>query len=198
MVLKHYYRQAVTEAIVAEPAQYLSWTSPKLSKKKATPIPVCDELAGNGNCIYDLPKNNLGFCRLFGGLVEDIKRKAPFYLSDFKEAFHVQCFASFFFLYFACLTPIITFGGLLVQATGGYLGAIESILSGTIVGVTYALFSGQPLTIMGSTGPVLVFESIVYQICEWDIRILSGFSLIGFLDDWSGIICRSGCGLEYG
>jgi len=54
---------------------------------------------------------------LFGGLLEDVKRKAPFYLSDFKDALHVQSLASFMFLYFACLTPIITFGGLLSDAT---------------------------------------------------------------------------------
>ncbi|THD24668.1 Anion exchange protein [Fasciola hepatica] len=103
--------------------------------------------------------------RLFGGLVADIKRRAPHYLSDFTDALHVQCCASFIFLYFACLTPIITFGGLLAQATGGYLGTIESILSGAVVGILYSLFSGQPLTIMGSTGPVLVFEGIVYRMC---------------------------------
>lgn len=103
--------------------------------------------------------------RIFGGLMADIKRRAPHYLSDFTDALHVQCCASFIFLYFACLTPIITFGGLLAQATGGYLGTIESILSGAVVGILYSLFSGQPLTIMGSTGPVLIFEGIVYRMC---------------------------------
>lgn len=57
------------------------------------------------------------YFRLFGGLIQDIKRKAPFYVSDFKDALHVQTLASFLFLYFACLTPIITFGGLLADAT---------------------------------------------------------------------------------
>lgn len=56
--------------------------------------------------------------RIFGGLIADIKRKVPFFLSDFKDALHVQCVASFFFMYFACLSPIITFGGLLGAATG--------------------------------------------------------------------------------
>ena len=51
--------------------------------------------------------------RLFGGLINDIKRKKPFYISDFKDALSLQCIASYFFIYFACLTPIITFGGLL-------------------------------------------------------------------------------------
>ena len=39
------------------------------------------------------------------------------YLSDFKDALAVQSVASYIFIYFACLTPIITFGGLLGDAT---------------------------------------------------------------------------------
>ncbi|PAA63561.1 hypothetical protein BOX15_Mlig020841g1 [Macrostomum lignano] len=110
--------------------------------------------------------------RLFGGLVEDVKRKAPFYWSDIRDAIHVQTIGAFFFLYFACLTPIITFGGLLSDETEGYLGAMESILSGAICGTLFALCSGQPLTILGSTGPMLVFESIIFRFSKnslgWD------------------------------
>ncbi|CAH8636777.1 unnamed protein product [Schistosoma rodhaini] len=128
-----------------------------------------DDHGGGGGGHGDDPAlNRTG--RIFGGLWQDIKRRAPHYVSDFTDAIHVQCCASFIFLYFACLTPIITFGGLLAQATGGYLGTIESILSGAVVGITFSLFSGQPLTIMGSTGPVLVFESIIFRLCtkmEW-------------------------------
>lgn len=78
----------------------------------------------------------------------------------------MQCVASFIFIYFACLTPIITFGGLLGDATENRIAAIESLVSGLIVGVTYGFFSGQPLTILGSTGPILVFETILYDFCK--------------------------------
>ncbi|XP_013100617.1 electroneutral sodium bicarbonate exchanger 1 isoform X5 [Stomoxys calcitrans] len=109
--------------------------------------------------------------RLFGGLINDIKRKTPFYVSDFTDAFSMQCIASWIFLYFACLSPIITFGGLLSQATGKNMAAMESLVSGFVCGIGYGFFSGQPLTILGSTGPVLVFETIVYDFClkqGWD------------------------------
>ena len=124
--------------------------------------------------------------RLCGGLISDIKRKRPFYLSDFKDALSLQCIASWLFLYFACLTPIVTFGGLLGAATGHRLAAIESLVSGLVCGVIYGLFSGQPLTILGSTGPVLVFETILYEFCEsmkWDylsFRLWTGI--------WIGVI----------
>lgn len=109
--------------------------------------------------------------RLFGGLVNDLKRKKPWYFSDFKDALNLQCVASWIFLYFACLSPIITFGGLLSEATGKNMAAMESLVSGFVCGIAYGFFSGQPLTILGSTGPVLVFESIVYDFClrtGWD------------------------------
>lgn len=58
------------------------------------------------------------FHRFCGGLINDIKRRAPWYWSDFKDALNPQCIASVIFIYFACLTPIITFGGLMGTKTG--------------------------------------------------------------------------------
>nr|XP_032530114.1 sodium bicarbonate cotransporter 3 isoform X2 [Danaus plexippus plexippus] len=104
--------------------------------------------------------------KLFGGLMNDFKRKIPWYWSDFKDAMALQCIASWIFLYFACLSPIITFGGLLGEATGKNMAAMESLVSGFVCGMGYGFFSGQPLTILGSTGPVLVFETIVFEFCK--------------------------------
>lgn len=50
--------------------------------------------------------------------MQDIRRKLPWYVSDFTDAVHIQSVATIFFMYFACLTPIVTFGLLLGQATG--------------------------------------------------------------------------------
>lgn len=55
--------------------------------------------------------------KLFGGLIADIKRKLPYYKSDFTDGFNLQSIATFCFMYFALLAPIVTFGGLLEEAT---------------------------------------------------------------------------------
>jgi len=124
--------------------------------------------------------------RLFGGLIDDIKRKAPWYWSDYKDALSLQCVAAFTFLYFACLTPCITFGGLLGDATENRLGTMESLCSGFLCGVVYGIFAGQPLTILGSTGPVLVFETILFNFCKRnDLDYLALRLWIGV---WIGII----------
>lgn len=49
----------------------------------------------------------------FGGVIHDIRRRYPRYLSDLKDAMDTQCFAAVIFIYFAALSPTITFGGLL-------------------------------------------------------------------------------------
>lgn len=104
--------------------------------------------------------------RLFGGLYDDVKRKLPWYWSDFKDAFAIQSIAAILFLYFATLSPIITFGGLLDLATGGNIAVIESLVAAFISGILYGFFSGQPLTILNTTGPVLVFEAVTYVFCQ--------------------------------
>ncbi|KAE8289318.1 Sodium bicarbonate cotransporter 3 Solute carrier family 4 member 7 [Larimichthys crocea] len=104
--------------------------------------------------------------RIFGGLVNDVRRKAPFLWSDIRDAVSLQCLASVLFLYCACMSPVITFGGLLGEATKGNISAIESLFGASLTGVAYSLFAGQPLTILGSTGPVLVFEKILFTFCR--------------------------------
>ncbi|XP_008117196.2 sodium-driven chloride bicarbonate exchanger isoform X7 [Anolis carolinensis] len=125
--------------------------------------------------------------KLFGGLILDIKRKVPFFLSDFTDAFSLQCLASFLFLYCACMSPVITFGGLLGEATEGRISAIESLFGASMTGIAYSLFGGQPLTILGSTGPVLVFEKILFKFCkDYGLSYLSLRASIGL---WTATLC---------
>ena len=49
----------------------------------------------------------------FGGLIHDVRRRYPRYVSDLRDALDIQCVAAVIFIYFAALSPTITFGGLL-------------------------------------------------------------------------------------
>ncbi|XP_023127748.1 sodium bicarbonate cotransporter 3-like isoform X11 [Amphiprion ocellaris] len=125
--------------------------------------------------------------RIFGGLILDIKRKAPFYWSDIRDSLSLQCLASILFLYCACMSPVITFGGLLGEATKGNISAIESLFGASLTGVAYSLCAGQPLTILGSTGPVLVFEKILFKFCnDYSLSYLSLRTSIGL---WTAFLC---------
>ncbi|XP_045913965.1 sodium bicarbonate cotransporter 3-like isoform X11 [Micropterus dolomieu] len=125
--------------------------------------------------------------RIFGGLILDVKRKLPFYWSDIRDSLSLQCLASILFLYCACMSPVITFGGLLGEATKGNISAIESLFGASMTGVAYSLFAGQPLTILGSTGPVLVFEKILFKFCnDYGLSYLSLRTSIGL---WTAFLC---------
>ena len=101
------------------------------------------------------------FC---GGLALDIKRRAKFYLSDFKDGFNVQCLLTSIFLYFSVFAPNIAFGSILDKKTDGWLGVSEVIFATCLCGILFGLLAGQPLIIIGVTGPVLVFEQTIYKV----------------------------------
>ncbi|XP_054599219.1 sodium-driven chloride bicarbonate exchanger isoform X2 [Nothobranchius furzeri] len=160
---------------------------PSQEKRKIPPVPngVTDlgEPEEHGHGGPELQRTGK-FC---GGLILDIKRKAPHYLSDYTDAISLQCLASFLFLYCACMSPVITFGGLLGEATEGRVSAIESLFGASMTGIAYSLFAGQPLTILGSTGPVLVFEKILFKFCkEYGLSYLSLRTCIGL---WTAFFC---------
>nr|XP_056706747.1 anion exchange protein 3 isoform X2 [Euleptes europaea] len=116
----------------------------------------------------------------FGGLVRDIKRRYPKYLSDIRDALHSQCLAAVLFIYFAALSPAITFGGLLGEKTEGLMGVSELIISTSILGMLFSLLSAQPLLVIGFSGPLLVFEEAFYKFCHSQgIEYLTGRVWIG-------------------
>ncbi len=59
--------------------------------------------------------------KLFGGLILDVKRKLPFFISDFKDALNFQCLASFIFLFLASLAPTIIFGGIMGESVDHWM-----------------------------------------------------------------------------
>ncbi|XP_069508769.1 anion exchange protein 4 isoform X2 [Ambystoma mexicanum] len=125
--------------------------------------------------------------RIFGGLIQDIRRKAPWYWSDFYDSLHVQCFAAILYIYLATVTNAITFGGMLGDATDNMQGVLESFLGTAIAGGVFSLFSGQPLTILSSTGPVLVFERILFNVSiDYNLNYLEFRLWIGL---WVAFYC---------
>ncbi|XP_062913133.1 electrogenic sodium bicarbonate cotransporter 4-like isoform X2 [Mobula hypostoma] len=104
--------------------------------------------------------------RFCGGLRLDIKRKLPWLPSDFYEGFHIQSISTILFIYLGCITNAITFGGLLGDATDNYQGVIESFLGTAFTGAIFCLFAGQPLTILSSTGPILIFEKLLFDFSK--------------------------------
>ena len=118
--------------------------------------------------------------RLFGGLLADLRRRRPHYLSDFRDGLNGKCAASILFLVLACLAPAVTFGGVMAVQTDGQIGAIEMIVATAACGMIYAICAGQPLIILGGTGPLLIFTAVLYGLCDdLSIPFLPTYAWVG-------------------
>ncbi|KAG8006759.1 Band 3 anion exchange protein, partial [Nibea albiflora] len=102
----------------------------------------------------------------FGGMVNDLKRRYRHYISDYTDALNPQVLAAVIFIYFAALSPAITFGGLLADKTEKMMGVSELMLSTSIQGVIFCLIAAQPVLVIGFSGPLLVFEEAFYAFCK--------------------------------
>uniref|UniRef100_A0A8C2HP58 Band 3 anion transport protein n=1 Tax=Cyprinus carpio TaxID=7962 RepID=A0A8C2HP58_CYPCA len=112
--------------------------------------------------------------------MDQFTRRYPKYISDFKDALSPQCMASVIFIYFAALSPAITFGGLLGEKTEGLIGVSELIIATAMQGMLFCLLGAQPLLVVGFSGPLLVFEESFYSFCRSsEIEYLTGRAWIG-------------------
>ena len=112
----------------------------------------------------DVPVYHLG-----RGLWGDIKRRLPWYPSDFLDGVRdlksvSKLVSTTVFLFFACLLPSIAFGSLNDRTTGGKITVQETILAQAFGGLFFALFSGQPLVILLTTAPLALYISIIQGI----------------------------------
>ncbi|CAK9084984.1 unnamed protein product [Durusdinium trenchii] len=106
--------------------------------------------------------------RIGGGMMADIRRRAPFYVSDWTEAFYPENLqktaSTILYLFIAALAPAITFGSRFLDGTNGQFGVLEMIMSTSISGMLFSTFAGQPLSILGATGPFLAYTLVVYDL----------------------------------
>lgn len=118
--------------------------------------------------------------RLCGGLRADIARRWACYGDDIRDGMHPKALSSAVYLFFACFAPAVAFGGLSAVLTHNEIGAVETIVGTAVVGIVYALVSGMPLTLLGSTGPVVVFTGMLYTLCaQLGVPFLPSYAWVG-------------------
>ncbi|TEA22431.1 putative transporter [Colletotrichum sidae] len=124
--------------------------------------------------------------RLFRGMVNDLRRRAPFYLSDFTDAWDYRVVPATIYMYFANILPALAFSLDMFTSTGSSYGVNEVLLASVLGAVVFALFACQPLVIVGVTGPITVFNYTVYDIMEpTGVKYLAFMCWIGL---WSLVL----------
>lgn len=124
--------------------------------------------------------------KIFGGLKADFSRRIVHLRDDWTRGWSWKSFSAIVFLFFACLAPAVTFGGIMGVITNQQIGVVEMLIATAIGGMIFAALSGQPLILLGGVGPLLVFTGILYEMClDLQIPFLPMYQWIGF---WTAII----------
>uniref|UniRef100_A0A672HVD8 Bicarbonate transporter-like transmembrane domain-containing protein n=1 Tax=Salarias fasciatus TaxID=181472 RepID=A0A672HVD8_SALFA len=125
------------------------------------------------------------FFRAGRGIYEDLRRRLPFYPSDFTDGRQgrqtlLKYMTTAIFLYIAILLPAIAFGSLNDESTRGEIDVRKTIIGQSIGGVIYSLFAGSPLVIPLTTAPLAIFISVIRGICDdYDLDFAAFYACIG-------------------
>ncbi|KAI6712434.1 inorganic anion exchanger [Diplocarpon mali] len=114
--------------------------------------------------------------RLFRGMINDVRRRAPFYWSDWVDAWDYRVVPATVYMYFANILPALAFSLDMFTKTDMSYGVNEVLLASVLGSVVFAVFAAQPLVIVGVTGPITVFNYTVY-----DIMTPSGTNYFAFM-----------------
>lgn len=122
-------------------------------------------------------------------LLEDIRGRFLVHYADdwsFAAKHPLKVLSSALYMFFANVLPAIAFGQYLAKATSGTLGIPRVLMSTGISGIVYSLAAGQPLIIVGVTGPISIFSEAVFKVTEQlEYDFLRFYSVTLF---WSGVI----------
>ncbi|KAG5747396.1 hypothetical protein H9Q70_009912 [Fusarium xylarioides] len=112
------------------------------------------------------------------GMYHDVKRRLPYYPSDITDAFTYRTVASTVRI----LLPAIAYTLDMYRRTGQFFGINEALFSSAMAAIVFSLFSAQPLTIVGVTGLISLFNFTIYGIISmYDVSVYPQFMA------WTGI-----------
>lgn len=105
----------------------------------------------------------------FSGMIKDIKSRAPFYVSDWTDAWDYRVVPATIYMYFAkyvyasftrkpttdlfvSILPALAFSLDMFDRTAKSFGVNEVLLASVLGSVVFSVFAVQPLVIVGVTG----------------------------------------------
>ncbi|TGO33525.1 hypothetical protein BHYA_0242g00180 [Botrytis hyacinthi] len=122
------------------------------------------------------------------GMYHDIRRRLPYYQSDISDAVTYRTFASTVRMYFVkfeplrqpfcvkSLLPALAYTLDMNRRTGGFYGINEALFSSALAAMVFSTIAAQPLTIVGITGLISLFNYTIYDIIKmYDVSIYPQF-----------------------
>ncbi|KAK7048135.1 HCO3 transporter family-domain-containing protein [Favolaschia claudopus] len=124
---------------------------------------------------------------LGSGIVSDIQSRAPFYLSDWTDAWNYRVVPATALIFFANVLPGIAFSLDLIETTNQY-GVSEVLISSFMAAFIFSCFGAQPLTIAGVTGPITVFNKTIFTITQSHPDKPNYLQFVGWVYLWAAVL----------
>ncbi|KAI0299586.1 HCO3 transporter family-domain-containing protein [Russula brevipes] len=131
--------------------------------------------------LRDLPRFNVG-----AGILRDIHARAPWYWSDWKDAWNYRVLPATALVFFANVLPGIAFSLHLIESTQQY-GVSEVLLSSFMAAFIFSVVGAQPLCIAGVTGPITILNQTIFKILENRDDSPDYLQFIGWVYLWGAI-----------
>ncbi|ROT39246.1 putative chloride-bicarbonate anion exchanger AE2 [Sodiomyces alkalinus F11] len=151
------------------------------TQNRSAPAPPSTDNEAAYSVNHEQDRERWWTIHLFRGILRDLRRRAPYYASDWTDAWDYRVVPATVYMYFANILPALAFSLDMFASTDSSFGVNEVLLASVLGSVLFALFSCQPLVIVGVTGPITVFNYTVYNIMQ-----PTGVNYLGFMC-WIGI-----------
>ncbi|AQZ14080.1 BOR1 (YNL275W) [Zygosaccharomyces parabailii] len=120
------------------------------------------------------------------GIWLDIKDKIPLYWSDWTDSWDYRVVPAVLDTYFSNLLPALAFAQDMFDRTDHAYGVNEVLLSSAMAGIVFGVLGGQPLCIVGVTGPISILNYTIYDIVKnWSTNY---FGFMFWVCIWSMIL----------
>ncbi|GBE85219.1 Putative transporter [Sparassis crispa] len=126
-------------------------------------------------------------CPFASGIIRDVSSRAPYYVSDWQDAWNYRVIPAIVQIFFANVLPGIAFSLDLIETTQQY-GVSEVLLSSFMAAFVFSAFGAQPLCIAGVTGPITVFNKTIYNIIERHPDPPEYLHFVGWVYLWGAIL----------
>ncbi|KAI0683076.1 anion exchanging protein [Earliella scabrosa] len=121
------------------------------------------------------------------GIIRDIRARAPYYASDWVDAWNYRVIPAIVLIFFANVLPGIAFSLDLIETTQQY-GVAEVLLSSFMAAFIFSVFGAQPLCIAGVTGPITVLNKTIFDIVERQPDGPDYLQFVGWVYLWGAIL----------
>lgn len=120
------------------------------------------------------------------GMYHDVKRRLPYYWSDITDAMNYRTFAGTVRIYFVNILPALAFILDMNRRTGGFYGVNEALFSSALACIVFSTIGAQPLTIVGITGLISLFNYTIFDIIKrYDVSLYPQF--MAWVAIWAAI-----------